>query len=80
MAWERHKPKHKDKIMARFILGFVIGAAASAAVVYFNAPRSGNAQRQELKSLWDGAKDAAREATGSTNEQLWESYRTRVRQ
>lgn len=67
-------------MMVRFIFGFVLGAAASAAVVYFTAPRSGSAQRQEIKSLWDGAKDAAREATDARTQELWAEYRTRREQ
>ena len=64
--------------MGRFILGFVIGAAASAAVVYFTAPRSGTAQRQQLKSLWDGALEAGREASEATSREMWAEYRARV--
>lgn len=64
--------------MARFLLGFAIGAAASAAVVYFAAPRSGNAQRQEIKSLWDGAREAARTATETRTQELWAEYRARL--
>lgn len=64
--------------MARFILGFVIGAGVSAAVVVFTAPRSGDAQRQQLKSLWDGAKEAAREATDARTQELWRDYRARL--
>ncbi|MBC8161630.1 MAG: YtxH domain-containing protein [Roseiflexaceae bacterium] len=66
--------------MTRFVLGFVIGAAASVAAVYFTAPRSGNAQREQLKSLWDGAKEAARTAEASTSAQMWADFRTRARQ
>lgn len=66
--------------MGRFLFGFVIGATASAAVVYFTAPRSGSAQRSEIKSLWDGAKDAARQATDARTQELWAEYRARLAQ
>jgi gas vesicle protein len=65
--------------MARFIFGFLIGATASAAVVYFTAPRSGTAQREQLKSLWDGAKEAAREASDTRTQELWSDYRARLK-
>lgn len=62
----------------RFILGFVIGAAGGVAAVYFTAPRSGPAQRRELKSLWDGAVEASREASAARSQDLWAEYRARV--
>lgn len=64
--------------MTRFILGFVIGAVGSAAVVYFTAPRSGSANRQEIKSLWDSALDVGRQTADTRTNELWQEYRTRI--
>lgn len=66
--------------MTRFLFGFLIGAVGSAAIVIFTAPRSGNAQREQLKSLWDGAKEAAREAEADASQQMWADYRLRAGQ
>ena len=64
--------------MIRFIIGFAIGAAAGAAAVYFTAPRSGSAQRQELKSLWDSALDVGRQAAEAQTSELWKEYQARI--
>lgn len=64
--------------MGRFVIGLLVGAAAGAAVVYFAAPRSGNMQRKQLKSLWDGAVEAARDANSMRTQELWAEYHARI--
>jgi gas vesicle protein len=75
--------------MGQFLLGFVIGATIGAVAVLATTPQSGDELRQGLTaSLETGQKtlnerlnaasQAFRQASTSTEQELWNTYRQRV--
>jgi gas vesicle protein len=64
--------------MGRFLLGFVIGAALGAAAVIFTSPRSGPALREGIGDTFQGAIDAAKQATAAREQALWSDFRSRL--
>ena len=64
--------------MGRFLLGFAIGAAIGAAAVMFMAPRSGSALRQGIGDTFQGALEAARQASKAEEQALWSDFYSRL--
>jgi gas vesicle protein len=64
--------------MGRFLLGFLIGAAAGAAVIVFTAPRSGSALRQSLSTTLQDTLDVAKLAQEARENQMWQEFRQQI--
>jgi gas vesicle protein len=75
--------------MGRFVLGFAIGAAASAAVVLATTPRSGGETRQHITNAYDYARqritrrvqdalEEGRHAAAEHERELWSEFHKRL--
>jgi gas vesicle protein len=61
--------------MVQFLRGFVIGAAASAAVVIIVTPRSGAETRQIIINRVNGSIEVGRKAAVEHEQKMWEEFR-----
>jgi gas vesicle protein len=75
--------------MKRFLLGFAIGATASAAIVLATTPRSGTETRQQLANTYAYARQRINEkvqtalsegrtAATAREQELWSEFHRRV--
>ncbi|NJP05505.1 MAG: YtxH domain-containing protein [Chloroflexaceae bacterium] len=61
-----------------FVLGFVLGAAASAAAVIAYAPRSGEETRQSIADQLKAAWEEGKQATSQREAELWQEFYQRT--
>jgi gas vesicle protein len=75
--------------MKRFLVGFVIGAGCSAAIVLATTPRSGAENRQRLTNSYSYARqritekvqnamEEGRNAASSREQELWADFHQRL--
>ena len=64
--------------MARFLLGFAIGAAIGAVAVVVTAPRSGSETRAGIRGLLADTLDVARQASAAHEQEMWVDFRARL--
>jgi gas vesicle protein len=68
----------KEKLMSRFIFGFVIGVLIGAATVIFAAPRSGAETLRGIRGLLDESVSVGKQASAAREQELWAQFRTRI--
>lgn len=62
-----------------FLGGLLVGAALGVGAVVFTAPKSGDATRSDLKSIWDGALETGKDVAKRREEELWADFNVRVK-
>ena len=65
--------------MGRFLIGFVIGAAAGAVAVLVSTPASGDEARLSMSMRLREALDAGREAAAAQERLMWNQFKDRTR-
>jgi gas vesicle protein len=68
----------EEKLMSRFLFGFVIGLLIGAATVIFAAPRSGAETLQGIRGLLDESVAVGKQASAAREQDLWAQFRTRI--
>ncbi len=66
--------------MERFVLGFVIGATVSGAVVLATTPKSGAAVRRRITEVVQAALEAGRVAAAAREQELWAEFHRRLQE
>jgi len=61
--------------MGKFVLGFAIGTVAGVAYVMLTAPKPGAESRDQIKVVFDKARDVARQARMAREQELWAKFR-----
>jgi hypothetical protein len=67
----------EEKMMSRFLFGFVIGVLIGAATVIFAAPRSGAQTLRGVRGLLDESIAVGKRASAASEQELWAQFRTR---
>jgi gas vesicle protein len=65
--------------MGRFLIGFLIGAAAGAVAVLVFTPASGGEARLSASTRVRQALDAGRDAAAAQERALWNDFKARTR-